>query len=80
MRFKPVCTGPVHFLAAHHFGVEPDMVVLAKALSGGLVPCSAVLMSDAICNSVYQLAEARAYPHLYLQRKQPGDARRLGHP
>jgi ornithine--oxo-acid transaminase len=44
-------TGP--FLAAHHFGVEPDMVVLAKALSGGLVPCSAVLMSDAICDSVY---------------------------
>ena len=44
-------TGP--FLAAHQFGVEPDMVVLAKALSGGLVPCSAVLMSDAICDSVY---------------------------
>jgi ornithine--oxo-acid transaminase len=44
-------TGP--FLAAHHFGVEPDMVVLAKALSGGLIPCSAVLMSDAVCNSVY---------------------------
>src|ERR1700731_895003 len=44
-------TGP--FLAAHHFGVEPDMVVLAKALSGGLVPSGAVLMSDAIYNSVY---------------------------
>jgi ornithine--oxo-acid transaminase len=44
-------TGP--FLAAHHFGVEPDMIVLAKALSGGLIPCSAVLMSDAICSSVY---------------------------
>ncbi len=29
-------TGP--FLAAHHFGVEPDMVILAKAMSGGLVP------------------------------------------
>ena len=42
-----------HFLAAHHFAVEPDMVVLAKALSGGLVPCGAVLMSDAVCNSVY---------------------------
>jgi ornithine--oxo-acid transaminase len=41
------------FLAAHHFAVEPDMVVLAKALSGGLVPCGAVLMSDAICDSVY---------------------------
>ncbi len=41
------------FLAAHHFDVEPDMVVLAKALSGGLVPCSAVLMSDAVYESVY---------------------------
>jgi ornithine--oxo-acid transaminase len=44
-------TGP--FLAAHSFGVEPDMVVLAKALSGGLVPSGAVLMSDAIYDSVY---------------------------
>src|ERR1700722_18269209 len=44
-------TGP--FLAAHHFGVEPDMVVMAKAMSGGLVPCAAVLMSDAVCDSVY---------------------------
>lgn len=41
------------FLAAHHFGVEPDMVILAKALSGGLVPSGAVLMSDAVYNSVY---------------------------
>ena len=41
------------FLAAHQFGVEPDMVVLAKAISGGLIPCSAVLMSDDICKSVY---------------------------
>jgi len=41
------------FLAAHQFGVEPDMVVLAKAISGGLVPCGAVLMSDEICKSVY---------------------------
>ena len=44
-------TGP--FLAAEHFGIHPDMVVLAKALSGGLVPSGAVLMSDAIYNSVY---------------------------
>ena len=29
------------------------MVVLAKALSGGLAPCSAVLMTDAIYHSVY---------------------------
>jgi ornithine--oxo-acid transaminase len=44
-------TGP--FLAAHHFGVDPDMVVLAKALSGGLIPVSATLMSDAVYRSVY---------------------------
>ena len=41
------------FLAAHHYGVKPDMVVLAKALSGGLVPVSAVLMTDRIYGSVY---------------------------
>ena len=44
-------TGP--FLAAHHFDVQPDMVVLAKALSGGLVPVGAVLMSEAVYDSVY---------------------------
>ena len=41
------------FLAAHHYGVEPDMVVLAKALSGGLVPVSAVLITDHIYSAVY---------------------------
>jgi ornithine--oxo-acid transaminase len=41
------------FLAAHHYGVDPDMVVLAKALSGGLVPSGAVLMTEEIYESVY---------------------------
>ena len=41
------------FLAAHHFDVDPDIVILAKALSGGLVPVGAVLMSDAVYESVY---------------------------
>jgi ornithine--oxo-acid transaminase len=41
------------FLASHHFGISPDIVVLAKALSGGLVPVSAVLMSDAVHSSVF---------------------------
>jgi ornithine--oxo-acid transaminase len=44
-------TGP--FLAGQRFGVDPDMVVLAKAMSGGLVPVSAVLMTEAIYDSVY---------------------------
>jgi ornithine--oxo-acid transaminase len=41
------------FLAAHQFDVEPDMVVLAKALSGGLMPVSAVLMTNKIYHAVY---------------------------
>ena len=41
------------FLAAHHFGLDPDMVILAKALSGGLVPVGAVLLAEPIYNSVY---------------------------
>ena len=41
------------FLASQHYGVEADMVVMAKALSGGLVPVGAVLMSEAIYQSVY---------------------------
>jgi ornithine--oxo-acid transaminase len=44
-------TGP--FLAAQHFAVDPDMVILAKAMSGGLVPVSAVLMAEPIYGSVY---------------------------
>jgi ornithine--oxo-acid transaminase len=41
------------FLAAHQFDVQPDMVVLAKALSGGLLPVSAVLMTNKIYHAVY---------------------------
>jgi len=41
------------FLAAQQFDVQPDIVVLAKALSGGLIPVSAVLMTNKIYDSVY---------------------------
>jgi ornithine--oxo-acid transaminase len=41
------------FLAAQHYGVSPDMIVLAKALSGGLVPVAAVLMTEDIYDAVY---------------------------
>jgi ornithine--oxo-acid transaminase len=44
-------TGP--FLASHRFGIQPDMVVMAKAMSGGLIPVSATLMTEAIYDSVY---------------------------
>jgi ornithine--oxo-acid transaminase len=41
------------FLAFHHYDLQPDMVILAKALSGGLVPIGAVLMTDSVYHSVY---------------------------
>jgi ornithine--oxo-acid transaminase len=50
------------FLAGQRYGVEPDMIVLAKALSGGLVPCAAVLMTDAIYRSVFHSLR-RAFVH-----------------
>jgi ornithine--oxo-acid transaminase len=50
------------FLAAHHYDLDPDIVVLAKALSGGLIPIGAVLMSDAVYKSVYNSLQ-RAIVH-----------------
>ena len=50
------------FLAAHHFEVQPDIVVLAKALSGGLIPVGAVLMKEEICDAVYSTLQ-RAIVH-----------------
>lgn len=41
------------FLASHHYSIDPDIVILAKALSGGLIPSGAVLMTDPIYDSVY---------------------------
>jgi ornithine--oxo-acid transaminase len=51
-----------HFLAAHEFGLDPDMVILAKALSGGLIPVGALLMTEAISDSVYSSVK-RAIVH-----------------
>ena len=50
------------FLALHRYDVQPDMIVLAKALSGGLIPIGAVLMSNAIYKSVFH-SLGRAFIH-----------------
>ncbi len=50
------------FLALEHWELEPDMVCLAKALSGGLVPIGAVLVSRAAFDSVFDGME-RAVRH-----------------
>jgi ornithine--oxo-acid transaminase len=41
------------FLALEHWGVEPDLVTVAKALSGGLVPTGGVLASRDVFDRVF---------------------------
>jgi ornithine--oxo-acid transaminase len=50
------------FLAVDHWNVEPDMVVLAKTLSGGHVPIGAVLARRKIFDKVFDSME-RAVVH-----------------
>jgi ornithine--oxo-acid transaminase len=41
------------FLALEHWGLQPDLITLAKALSGGYVPVGAVLASRAVVERVF---------------------------
>ena len=50
------------FLACEHWGVEPDMVLLAKSLSGGHVPVGAVLTRKWIFDKVFDRMD-RAVVH-----------------
>ncbi|MGB7205734.1 MAG: aspartate aminotransferase family protein [Anderseniella sp.] len=51
------------FLAIHHEdGIEPDVVILSKSLSGGYIPVGAVLMKDAVFNKVFSSLD-RAVVH-----------------
>jgi ornithine--oxo-acid transaminase len=50
------------FLACEHWGAEPDMVLLAKALSGGFVPVGAVAMRGWIFDRVFDRMD-RAFVH-----------------
>jgi ornithine--oxo-acid transaminase len=50
------------FLAVEHWNVEPDMVLLAKALSGGHVPVGAVLTRKRIYDKVFDRLD-RAVVH-----------------
>jgi ornithine--oxo-acid transaminase len=50
------------FLAVEHWGVEPDMVLIAKSLSGGHVPVGAVLARKHIFEKVFNRMD-RAVVH-----------------
>ncbi|HEY5317786.1 MAG TPA: aspartate aminotransferase family protein [Solirubrobacteraceae bacterium] len=51
------------FLALEHWGVEPDLVTVAKALSGGLVPIGAVLASREVFDRVFAGMERGGVRH-----------------
>jgi acetylornithine/succinyldiaminopimelate/putrescine aminotransferase len=42
------------FFAHQHWGLEPDIITVSKALSGGYVPVGAMLTSDRVFASVYR--------------------------
>ncbi len=50
------------FLAVEHWNVEPDMVLLAKALSGGHVPVGALLTRKSIFDKIFSQMD-RAVVH-----------------
>jgi ornithine--oxo-acid transaminase len=50
------------FLALEHWGVKPDLICLSKALSGGLVPIGALLVSRTAFDTVFDGME-RAVRH-----------------
>jgi ornithine--oxo-acid transaminase len=50
------------FFALEHWGIEPDLICVSKALSGGLVPIGAVLVSRAAFDAVFDGME-RAVRH-----------------
>jgi len=50
------------FFAVEHYGVEPDMLLVAKALSGGHVPIGAVLMRKPIFEKIFSRMD-RAVVH-----------------
>ncbi|MGH8552228.1 MAG: aspartate aminotransferase family protein, partial [Methylococcales bacterium] len=50
------------FWAIEHWGVEPDMLLMAKALSGGFIPVGAVAMKQFIMDKVFNRMD-RAVVH-----------------
>lgn len=50
------------FWAIEHWGVQPDMICMAKALSGGFVPIGAVAMTQKVMDAVFNRMD-RAVVH-----------------
>jgi len=49
------------WLACHHFGLKPDIILLGKGLTGGYVPLSALAARNEIVDTIY--ANGRSFLH-----------------
>ena len=67
------------FLAVEHWNVEPDMVLLAKALSGGHVPVGALLTRKSHLRQDLQPDGPRGRARLDLCEERSGDGGRHRH-
>jgi len=50
----------------HHGAVEPDIVLLAKALGGGLVPIGAVLCTDSVWSEAFGMLHSSTFANGHL--------------
>ena len=48
--------------AFEHSNINPDIVLISKSITGGLIPCGAVIMTEAICNATFDRMD-----HCYVQ-------------
>src|SRR5690606_2836935 len=49
------------WFACEHFGLEPDILTMAKALSGGYAPIGAVITTDAIADAIPMLRHVHTF-------------------
>ena len=49
------------WFASEHFGLEPDIMTMAKALSGGYAPIGAVITTDAIADAIPMLRHVHTF-------------------
>ena len=55
-----------HWFACEHFGIEPDFMTMAKGITSGYVPLSAVMVGDRVAEVL--IDERRVRPRLHLFR------------
>lgn len=53
------------WLASDYTGIKPDLICLSKGLTGGFVPMSVTLVSEALCESVKEAELQQTRPFLH---------------